>query len=214
MAYNSYSTSKIKHLLISSLCAMLAASAATSVVTTSAASAESTDKTNSNTATTNELAAMYEQDQNDRKDVENYTKPGYWKSISAHDKAHHDRVIELMKSDKLQSGDDYYYAAMIMQHGDTAKDYVLAHLFAEAAAQRGNKPAVWLTAASFDRLMQSVGQPQIFATQYYSDKGKPFQMKEPLDADLITDSMRKAFDCPAMAENQDRLKILNAKKNQ
>jgi len=171
-------------------------------------------KTTGTTATsaTDELAAMYEVDQNDRKEVEKYTQPGYWATISKRDKQHHDRVIELMKADKLVSGDDYFYAAMIMQHGNTPKDYMLAHVFATAAAQRGNKPAVWLSAASFDRLMVSAGQPQIFGTQYFSDANAPYKMKEPLDADLISDSVRKAFNVPAMAENEERLKKLNAQK--
>jgi len=163
-------------------------------------------------AATDELAAMYEVDQNDRKEIEKYTQPGHWDAISKRDKQHHDRVIELMKADKLVSGDDYFYAAMIMQHGKTPKDYMLAHVFATAAAQRGNKPAVWLSAASFDRLMVSAGQPQIFGTQYFSDANEPYKMKEPLDAELISDSVRKAFNVPAMAENEERLKKLNAQR--
>lgn len=54
--------------------------------------------------------------------------------MSAHDKAHRDWVLELMKQGKLRSCDGYYYAAMIMQHGIYPKDLMLAQFFAMAAA--------------------------------------------------------------------------------
>lgn len=163
--------------------------------------------------TTSELAKMYEVDQNDRTSLSAEPSAEQWATITAHDKLHHDRVLELMRDDKLNSADDYYYAAMIMQHGQESKDYMLAHILATAAAVRGNESAIWLSAASFDRLMQSTGQPQVFGTQYFAHGSNPYAVSEPMDLDLITDSVRKAFNVPTLEDNQERLKFLNSREN-
>ncbi|MBX9693128.1 MAG: hypothetical protein K2Z81_12135 [Cyanobacteria bacterium] len=156
-----------------------------------------------------ELARMYQEDQDDRTDI--LSKPHErWANMANRDKQRHERVLSLLREDKLCTADDYYYAAMIMQHGDDARDYTLAHILSMAAAQRGSKPAIWLSAASFDRLMQSAGQPQVFATQFYSEANGPYKLREPIDKDLITDAMRKAFNVPTLAESYEREKKLNA----
>ncbi|MGD9681297.1 MAG: hypothetical protein AB7W16_08935 [Candidatus Obscuribacterales bacterium] len=159
--------------------------------------------------TTAELAKMFEQDQAEREDAGKNPRPGQWKAISCHDREHRARVLELMKENRLKSADDFYHAAMIMQHGDTPADFTLAHVFAMAAAQKGNKEAVWLSAASFDRLMQSAGQPQVFATQYYKNANDPYVLKQPMEADLITDSIRQVFNVPTFEESRKRLLKLN-----
>ncbi len=164
-------------------------------------------------STTDELAKMYKQDQNDRAALDTKDPPpALWKTMSTHDKEHYDRVKALIQQNKLSSGDDFFYAAMIMQHGDTPKDYMLAHILAMAAAQKGKEEAVWLSAASFDRLMQSANQPQVFGTQFYSEGKQPYEVRKPMDLDLINDSLRKAFKVPTVAENNERLKQLNSKR--
>lgn len=162
------------------------------------------------TDTTEELATMFAQDQSDRRDLDNNPRQDQWAKIAAHDKAHYERVLDLMRQDKLTTGDEFYYAAMIMQHGKDQKDYMLAHIFAMAAAQRGNKAAVWLSAASFDRLMQSAGQPQVFGTQFFCKANEPYVISEPMEPTLITDSVRKAFNVPSLEQNKQRLKELNS----
>lgn len=163
-------------------------------------------------STTEELAKMFEQDQKDRSalDVKD-PQPAQWKTMSTHDKEHYNRVLALIQQDKLASGDDFYYAAMIMQHGDKPKDYMLAHILAMAAAQKGKEQAIWLSAASFDRLMQSANQPQVFGTQFYSEAKQPYVVRQPMDLTLIGDSLRKAFHVPTVAENNERLKDLNSR---
>jgi hypothetical protein len=160
--------------------------------------------------TSKELKKMFEQDQADRAAVRGNRQPQRRAEISGHDEENRQRVVELMRQNKLSSGADFYHAAMIMQHGNDTKDYLLAHIFAMAAAQRGSKPAIWLSAASLDRLMQSAGQPQVFATQYFAEGDNRYTMREPMAADIISDSLRKAFDVPALEENVARLRELNA----
>jgi len=159
-----------------------------------------------------ELAEMIEQDQNDRRGIETNPQPGQWAKLRANDKQHHDRVLELMEQNKLKSADDYYYAAMIMQHGNDARDFMLAHIFAMAAAQNGHKRAIALSALSFDRLMQSVGQPQVFGSQSFSEGNEPYTLREPMALDLIPDSIRKEFNVQTISEAKEWLHQLNAQR--
>lgn len=162
-----------------------------------------------NTDTPSELKQMYDQDQSERLAAQNNPLKGDWSSISKHDEVHRVKVLELMRENKIQTGDDYYYAAMIMQHGATMDDYVLAHLFSCAAAQRGKREAIWLSAASFDRLMISMDKPQYFSTQYFANQGEAYAIKNPKNTSLLTDEVRKAFNVPTLAETDARLRKLN-----
>ncbi len=157
-----------------------------------------------------ELKQMYVQDQSDRT-KSTLIAPEDWIAISAHDKVHHARVLELLKQDKLQTGEDYYCAAMIMQHGGEPSDYMLAHLFSCVAAEMGSKPAIWLSAASFDRLMQNIGQPQIFGTQYQKKDG--VWTLEPLAPDIVPDALRKRFNVPTLEQSAQRSAEMNKMKN-
>ncbi|HEY9793590.1 MAG TPA: hypothetical protein V6D22_24540 [Candidatus Obscuribacterales bacterium] len=169
-------------------------------------------RADANAGAAGELAKMFEQDQADRKTILTHPQPGQWEIISAHDKQHHDRILELMRQDKLKSADDFYYAAMIMQHGSDTKDFSLAHIFAMAAAQKGHKLAPALSALSFDRLMLSVGQPQIFGSQSCSEANAPYKLTEPMQLDLITDSIRKEFNTQTIPEAKEWLNQLNARR--
>lgn len=155
-----------------------------------------------------ELAQMYRQDQSDRRNLEKSGNGG-WSEVTQHDKEHQQRVVELLKAGKLKSAKDFFHAAMIMQHGNEPQQLVLAHVLSEASAQRGYKPAVWLTAASFDRLMQKVGQPQVFGTQYSKDANGPWTM-DPFSEELLPDSLRKAFNAPELAACKERLNSIAA----
>jgi hypothetical protein len=157
-----------------------------------------------------ELAEMFKQDQSERIDLPDNATAEQCAKVNVHDKEHRERVLTLMKEDKIQTGDDYYHAAMIMQHGGEAKSYMLAHVLATAAAIKGNKDATWLSAASFDRLMQGVGQPQIFGTQFKGTGPDSLWTQDPIDPDLIPDTVRKVFDVPTLAENQARRDKMNA----
>lgn len=156
-----------------------------------------------------ELKSMYTQDQDERQRSMSDPASISWDTISAHDKQHHERVLELLSQEKLASGDDYFYAAMIMQHGQKPKDYILAHVLAEAAAMLGNKAAVWLSAASFDRLMQSTKQPQVFGTQFLGKDDMPYHVTEPYAPEMIPDSVRRLLHVPTLSENEARLKKMN-----
>jgi hypothetical protein len=59
-----------------------------------------------------ELKKMYEEDQGDRK-----VNPIDWEVLHERDKQREGRVYELLKTNVVVTGQDYYHAAMIFQHG-------------------------------------------------------------------------------------------------
>jgi hypothetical protein len=144
-----------------------------------------------------ELQEMYKIDQGVRMSPIDFDK------MRAVDSVHQQRLTRLLHDGKLSSGDDYYHAAMIMQHGETAEDTALAHILAINGALKGNLKARWLSAASLDRLLMRLQQPQIFGTQFTRAQG-PWTM-EPIKPNLIPDSIRRDFGVPSVAENENRM---------
>jgi quercetin dioxygenase-like cupin family protein len=142
-----------------------------------------------------ELARLYREDQDDRKggNID-------WEKVGPRDKQRQARVLELYKADKLQTGADYYHAAMILQHGRTPDDYLLAHEFCVAAIGKGEDRAKWLAAASEDRFLQSVQRPQRFGTQFSVEASSGTWRVKPPVAPGVTDGLRRALNVPSLKE--------------
>jgi hypothetical protein len=154
-----------------------------------------------------ELKQIYEADQGDRVGPNAiFGKKDKWAEMRSRDEERRVRVHQLLAEEKVKSADDYYHAAMILQHGTGPQDFLLAHILAGAAAQLGLKKAKWLAAASLDRYLQGVGQPQVFGTQYLSSHEDGSWTQEPFSAALLTDSLRQVYDVPLLAETRQRLK--------
>jgi len=149
-----------------------------------------------------ELAALYEQDQADRE-----TEPIDWTVVSPRDDARQQRVRELLDADAVHTANDYSHAAMVYQHASGPEGYELAHELAMISIALGNRDAPWLAAASYDRLLVSLGRGQRFGTQYGAKNGEPIRM-QPVDAG-VTDAMRAAMGCPSLLEAKEREKQFN-----
>ncbi|HEX2763579.1 MAG TPA: hypothetical protein VHM92_06995 [Allosphingosinicella sp.] len=147
-----------------------------------------------------EMAALFEADQADR-------TPGAagvdWKLVGPRDDTRRARTLELVRAGALQSGDDFWHAAFILQHGKGAGDYLLAHSFALIAAARGRADAAWIAAATLDRYLQTIGQKQIYGTQFSMRPGQP-ATQEPYDRTLVSDALRAAMGVPPQAEQEKR----------
>jgi hypothetical protein len=139
-----------------------------------------------------QLARLFQEDQTDRAPEENID----WKVVGPRDIARQARVKELCRGGMLNTGADYYHAAMVLQHGEAPEDYLLAHELCVVALAKGNQDARWLAAATEDRFLMSIGRPQRFGTQYQADgpnaEFKLYQMEEG-----VTDPMRSAMNVPA-----------------
>ncbi len=152
-----------------------------------------------------DLRRMYEEDQSDRS-----SGSTDWAVVEPRDRARREQVRRHLAEGKLATGNDYYHAAMVLQHGDHPHDFLLAHDLAVAAAIMGQAHARWLAAASEDRFLRRVGQPQRFGTQFRKDGDGPWYL-ENVDA-TVPHSLRRVMDVPAIAESAARVVELNKAK--
>ena len=145
-----------------------------------------------------ELSRLHDQDQADRTPPDGRSID--WAVVAPRDKARLKRVKEMYVHNLLQTADDYYHAALVLQHGDTADDPLLAHEFCVIAISKGknDREAKWLAAASEDRFLMNIGRPQRFGTQYRSDEGGPMRVYEVGPG--VTDETRRAMGVPSLAE--------------
>jgi hypothetical protein len=145
-----------------------------------------------------EMSAIFSADQADRQaaDID-------WSIVGPADNKRRARTEELLGSGALQSGDDYYHAAFVFQHGADPGDYLKAHLLAMIAVARGRPDAVWIASATLDRYLHAIGKPQVLGTQYAIPSDSP-ATQDPYDRALISDAMRKALHVPSIEEQEAR----------
>lgn len=155
-----------------------------------------------------ELMRLYQEDQSDRTPKDG--KPIDWKVVGPRDRAREARVKELYANNHLHTGADYYHVAMILQHGSTPEEYLLAHELCVIAISKGEERAKWLAAASEDRFLMAIGRPQRFATQFRSEgPNTPIRLYQ-VDQG-VTDEARRALDVPSLAEAKAREAKMNEK---
>jgi hypothetical protein len=148
-----------------------------------------------------EMTAIFNADQADR------SSPAVdWSIVRPRDEARAARTKALLDGGLLASGDDYYHAAFVFQHGAQPNDYLLAHALAMVAVARGRRDATWIAAATLDRYLQRIGQQQVFGTQYIG--GKAGMTQDPYDRALLSDAIRTATGVPTMAAQEDRRRAL------
>jgi len=125
------------------------------------------------------MRKIYEEDQENRNDVTGDAK-------------RREQVRQLISERKVQSAEDYYYAAFIFQHGQKPSDYLYAHVLAVTAVDKGLHNAMWLSAATLDRYLHSIQQPQVFGTQFgslYDSRDD----QEPYDRKILSDELREQW---------------------
>ncbi|PTS90620.1 hypothetical protein DBR17_01035 [Sphingomonas sp. HMWF008] len=113
----------------------------------------------------------------------------------------------LLDSGKLTTGTDFWEAAFIFQHGDKPADYLLAHSLAIAATAKGRADAAWISAATLDRYLDAIKQPQVYGTQFRWKDGGPVT-QEPYDRTVVSDRLRAIMGVPPLAEQEKRRQAL------
>jgi hypothetical protein len=113
-------------------------------------------------------------------------------------------VKQMIANDLLQTTADYRHAAFIVQHSLVSSDYLLAHSLAVICAADGDKTCAWLSAATLDRYLQSIKQPQIYGTQFFGSGHAPIT-QQPYADDLIPD--------PPCARSSVSLRVRNRRRN-
>ena len=149
-----------------------------------------------------ELKTLYDQDQSDRQ-----TKTIDWHKVGARDSRRKQRIMEIYAADQIRTGEDYYRAAMVLQHGE-GDDQLLAHEFSVAALALGYKKASWLAVAAEDRWLERIGRKQRFATQYSMKVGETRFKLRPVDP-VVRDSLRRVMGAPTLAQAKKREEEIN-----
>jgi hypothetical protein len=132
------------------------------------------------------------------------------------------RVRELLEAGQLKTGGDFHDASLIFQHGETADDYLLAHVLAVEAVIKGDDRSKWMAAATLDRYLQLIKQPQVFGTQYpaLEDKAKAApgsslfagRTQAPYNETLVPEAVRLDFCVPGLEQQKKNVATLNAGK--
>ncbi|OFX39072.1 MAG: hypothetical protein A2X08_03750 [Bacteroidetes bacterium GWA2_32_17] len=153
-----------------------------------------------------ELKAIYEKDQADRK-TENID----WLVVSKRDGLRQIRVSELIDSNKVNTSLDFYNTAMIFQHGNDTIASGMAVKLMRKAIELDSTTNKWLLAAAIDRDLMRKGKPQIYGTQYRK-MGDEFWKIYNLDSTKVSDKERIEYNVETLAEQKDKLRIMNKKK--
>lgn len=147
-----------------------------------------------------ELNKICADDQSDR--LPPAGKPIDWSVVGPRDRAREARVLQMYSSDMLHTGKDYFHAALVLQHSQTADIHLLAHELSIAAIIKGNAEARWLAAASEDRFLMNIDRPQRFGTQFRSAQGGGMRLYK-VDP-MVRDSLRRQLDVPSLDEAKKR----------
>jgi len=126
----------------------------------------------------------------------------------------------MLSGGEITSGSDLYEAAFVFQHGESAADYLLAHVLAVDALTKGFDRAKWLSVATLDRYLQVIGQPQIFGTQFPFDPNLPHpftnggrfsgRTQSPFESTFLPAYIRRDFCVPDLEQQKKNLQTLNA----
>lgn len=152
-----------------------------------------------------ELYEMFQEDQSDRQGEVD------WNRVAPRDRAREKRTLEMIEADLLKDRDDFVHASFIFQHGADSTSFRLAHEMAMKALAIDSTymRARWIAAASKDRYLQSIGQPQIYGTQLRTVEGR--WSLEPIDTTAVTDAERARWGVRSLARQRAWAAELNAR---
>lgn len=138
------------------------------------------------------LAELFAQDQAARQNVPQQLDAEAAKRFMEADAKRKEAALAIVRAGDLRTASDYLHAAVLLQHGDGAEDYRLAHALATLAVTLDPDigSGKWLMAASWDRLMDSYSRPQWYGTQYTFDRASRRWQMLPVDESALSDAER------------------------
>ncbi|WP_444944193.1 hypothetical protein ACJJIK_03255 [Microbulbifer sp. ZKSA006] len=153
------------------------------------------------------MAELFSQDQSARNIPHSEID---WSSLDQQDKDRREEALKMLANGRIRSAKDYYHSALIFQHGNNSEDIRLAHALATIAAilAKDKSEANWLKAASWDRLMMNLDQPQWYGTQFVKDKSGNWNLYK-VDPDIVSDQQRIDWSVRTLAESKAMEKSLN-----
>jgi hypothetical protein len=153
-------------------------------------------------ASSAEMEKIFAADQKDRQASPRKTD---WTVVEKADAVRRAATLSLLNEGRLHTGEDFSRAAFVFQHGDTSDDYLLAHTLAMVAMAKGQSSAMWIAAATLDRYLNSIHQPQIYGTQFYTRQNEA-TTQEPYNRGLISDALRRQLGVPSQAAQGEQKK--------
>ena len=142
-----------------------------------------------------ELRELYESDQKDQNDpswTENNDE-----EFSRRQGVRRERVLEILATGMLADLEDWSCAAMLLQHGGSADHYLLAHILSVPGGIEDRGTGRFMSAATLDRFLQSIGRAQIFTTQSGAADPNVYAPMEPFD-DSMGQALRALFSLPPL----------------
>jgi hypothetical protein len=153
------------------------------------------------------LEELFGADQADRQKV--LDSPASVRDLHHRDAMRRGLVLQMISGGEVNTSNDLYRAALIFQHGSEPKDFLIAHRLASMAAINGQRPARWLIAAALDRFLMSLGQAQLYGTQFEHDpEENKYRLRLPVDDAGLLPFEKSFFNIPPVVE---RLAQLNGK---
>lgn len=158
------------------------------------------------TSINRDLYDLYEADQADRR-----TRPIDWDVVSRRDSVRRVAVGEMLLAGDVKTADDFYHAAMVYQHGESAESFLLANLLTREAVRldSSHAPARQMIGMTHDRYLWNVGRPQVYGTQSRMAEDGLWTF-EPFDPDAVTDEERAAVGSLPLQAKYDWLEQRNA----
>lgn len=146
-----------------------------------------------------EAERLFTEDQFDRKSGLNKTDPTLF---AEREQVRYRKALEMFAQHKENpspfSSEDLYHLSFLFQHGATSEDYERAHILALESERQGSEDAKWLTAATEDRYLLSLGKKQKWGTQFIPMEDGS-QHLAPIEDDAIsgiTNEMRQSKNVP------------------
>jgi len=151
------------------------------------------------------LAALFAADQADR-----LHKGVGWQQLEQADARRMAELDHMLILGQVSTGQDFYEAAFIEQHGHTPDDFLRAHVHAMASLAMGYGRARWIAAATLDRYLQAIGRKQVFGTQAMLPAGSVSSLtRNPYDPTLLSDPVRQALGVADRKSLDARLRVGN-----
>jgi hypothetical protein len=144
------------------------------------------------------LLVLYQEDQEDRHGFPN-TKRSYTE-INQRDEARRQEILALLAQGNVRTAQDYFYSAVIFQHGQTNEHYRTASSLAWIAATLDPKPDyLYLTASTWDRMMLKRDQSQWYGVQHKHDETGKTVGVYPINETAVNDEEREHFQVKTLA---------------
>jgi hypothetical protein len=133
-----------------------------------------------------EICAIFKSDQLER------TRNAVYEERKAQERTRSVRAA--LADDTLRTANDHYKAAILLMHSNDRADLVSSHVVAMSGLRSfpADERMSLVAALSLDRYLISLGQPQVFSTQFGGDASK-LEPILPSDCSTLSSSTRRRF---------------------